>query len=265
MDGPGIYTCHRWDFCHNAAEDAMYRFFSYLSWLEVVLLVVALMSGILSLFREVFLINYPEKAKDGLLFWRCVFIAFIISAIWLWVNEHGQTLALREQLDQLTSAQLKLVVDELGVGTLALHGGEPSTGVFVIANITNAGAPSIAEGWTLKVVLTNGDTSEAPTAYLDPNFPLTAQNPAAGPSWKISQSDALYAKTMSKPIERGMKIRGILVFKFDRYSVEDMKKAETRYVLGCTDVNGKAVTAEFAFKGTPEPHHYYPGLGPIPQ
>ena len=67
---------------------------------------VGLMSGIFSLFREVVLINHPEKAKDHHLFWRCIFITFILSSMWLWISEHQQVLEQRARLEALTIPNL---------------------------------------------------------------------------------------------------------------------------------------------------------------
>lgn len=78
----------------------MVKFFSYFSWFQIVLLMVGLMSGILSLFREVYLIRNPEKTKDTNLLWRCLFIAYIISSFWLWIDEHTRAMTLQAQLDE---------------------------------------------------------------------------------------------------------------------------------------------------------------------
>jgi hypothetical protein len=56
----------------------------------LVVLVVTLMSGILSLVRELLAIYAPERVPPASLFWHCVWIAFIISAVVSWWNEHSQ-------------------------------------------------------------------------------------------------------------------------------------------------------------------------------
>jgi len=113
------------------------KFFSYLSWLQILLLMVGLMSGIFSLFREVFLINHPEKAQNAHLFWRCVFITFIISAVSLWVSERQKTLDLKARLDELTKPGF---VVESGRQMSAF--GNNITTTFLSVRITNRGADS---------------------------------------------------------------------------------------------------------------------------
>ena len=56
--------------------------------LSMLLWGVALMSGILSIVREVLSIFFPKIVPQRSLFWNCVFIAFIISAAILWFIEH---------------------------------------------------------------------------------------------------------------------------------------------------------------------------------
>jgi hypothetical protein len=130
----------------------MSDFLSYLGWLQIVLLVVSLMSGIFSLFREVFLIRHPESAGDVHLFWRCIFITFIISSVWLWSDEHSKLLAEHKRHE----AQLDFTFD--GEYTASLTSDPSSNVVFFIAgNIANSGdMPSIVRAWTLDLDLPDG-------------------------------------------------------------------------------------------------------------
>jgi hypothetical protein len=66
----------------------------------VIALVVALMSGILSLVREFLLFQYPNRFQEPPLFWACLRIAFGISLIFLWYEERQQRLALEKQLQK---------------------------------------------------------------------------------------------------------------------------------------------------------------------
>ena len=55
---------------------------------KAVLLVVAVMTGVLSLAREALLLFFPNKFKATLLFWSCVRVAFIISVAASWYREY---------------------------------------------------------------------------------------------------------------------------------------------------------------------------------
>lgn len=149
----------------------MSSFFSYFSWFEIVLLMVGLMSGILSLFREVVLIGDPEKAKDGHLFWRCVFIAFIISSAWLWISEHHQTLELQTKLNELTKPEL--VIDEHQSFVRSLNATDAE--ILVLMRVTDLGAPTVIKHPEI-IVVTKG--REIHTQWLGvPVGPIGLQQP----------------------------------------------------------------------------------------
>jgi hypothetical protein len=66
----------------------------------VVLLVLGLISGSLSVLREVQLMYFPAKAKERSVFWAWVRIAVVIAAIILWTNEHSKVSELSKQLEE---------------------------------------------------------------------------------------------------------------------------------------------------------------------
>jgi hypothetical protein len=64
---------------------------SYLRYPVLVLLwMVALMSGVLSIARELYGM-YSGQLPPRSLFWSCAWIAFVVSAAILWVIEHRST------------------------------------------------------------------------------------------------------------------------------------------------------------------------------
>jgi hypothetical protein len=171
----------------------------------------------------------------------------------------------KQDLEKLTVPRLKLSIDEIGIGDLRLgnsHASKP--GVFVTANLTNDGAPSIAEGWSLKTTLNDGKSEQVGAMYVDPNQTVAGRGSPVDKDWKMSLSDSLYNKA-SKPIQAGDKIRGILIFEFPQLVSDDMKRKGTTFVLSCVDVKGNPVTTSYVFRGYPETHSYFPGLSPIPK
>lgn len=63
--------------------------------IAILLIVVGLLSGALSVVREVQLMYLPAKAQEKRLFWAFVRIAFVVAAILLWADE-------REKVGQLS-------------------------------------------------------------------------------------------------------------------------------------------------------------------
>jgi len=57
-------------------------------WLRIVGFMVALMSGVLSLGRELYLIYNPYAIQPANLFWHCVWIAFVLSSVTVWTAEY---------------------------------------------------------------------------------------------------------------------------------------------------------------------------------
>lgn len=73
--------------------------YSYLKYpLLVVLWMVALMSGALSIFREVYGL-YSGVIPARSLFWSCAWVAFVFSAAISWVIEHKEKLEAEKRAD----------------------------------------------------------------------------------------------------------------------------------------------------------------------
>jgi len=236
---------------------------------------VALMSGIGSI--VLLLLGLTVYYKKPLPRWTIIavgVICFVFAAVRIWTTEHRLRVATDAKFTELTVPQLHVSIDEMGVGNFTptpIKGSDrrplppPFIGATLTASVTNTGAPSIAEAWTLVIELTDGQK----TPVLLPEFVnpqgtyLSHGDLSGGPDWQVSPSDALYLKAMSKPIERGMKVRGFLMFRVEHYTQAELTKKGTRFILSCVDVAGKQATGELAFKGAPEPHHYLPGMEPV--
>jgi len=99
---------------------------------------VTLMSGILSLVREAVQIFAPNKMAEKKLFWMCVRIAFVISAIALWCVEHSANLELHSEINTHSRPDLQVVVAALQIANHTV--GE--TVVMAQMGVLNKGADS---------------------------------------------------------------------------------------------------------------------------
>jgi hypothetical protein len=82
----------------------IYKWLSYLRWFRWLPVTVALMSGSLSLVREVYFFSsgiLPPRS----VFWTCAWIAFVISAALAWGQEHWRVLAAERQLHDFNSRE----------------------------------------------------------------------------------------------------------------------------------------------------------------
>lgn len=123
----------------GTGETPLVSFFSYLSWLQIVLLMVALMSGILSIIREYVLITKHDAIPEKKLFWTSVRVAFIISAIALWATEHHSVLNLKGDIQRLSKPQFSMMVG----GLYSIYRSDQGrTLVFPEVDLINGGADS---------------------------------------------------------------------------------------------------------------------------
>lgn len=75
----------------------------------VVVLVVALMSGIQSLVREYLLFQYPNRFQEAPLFWACLRIACVVSFAFLWYEERHKMILLEKSLTPPPSLKRQLI------------------------------------------------------------------------------------------------------------------------------------------------------------
>lgn len=87
---------------------------SHFAWLRVVPIMVGLMSGVLSIFREFLLFMAPDKVQEKPLFWACVRIAFVLSAGIAWYLEHRTSSERAARLDQIERAKPKIKLRQPG-------------------------------------------------------------------------------------------------------------------------------------------------------
>jgi len=209
----------------------MAEFFSYLSWFKVVLLVVALMSGILSVIREWALIHASDKVNEKRLFWGCVRIAFVISAITLWAVEHSSVIELNKRLDALTKPQfsvtdLQAILGEIPNGSL---------GTFVLRVNNTGAASSIAEDtWRISATV-DGEKHDADMLTL---LPTATDRCIQGQGVRrFVPSDALYERA-AHPIATNDYRLGVLEAQFVGVSKAQLLEDSTRINLSAADVNG---------------------------
>src|SRR5437879_2051388 len=106
------------------------------SWLNVVPLWLFYMSGALSILREVFLLFSPHRVQKKSLFWRCVWIAFVLSAASSWKIERNARVAAEHRIDQSEISTRPYVGVEKVKLLKGLHAGEQ---IQIQAQLRNSG------------------------------------------------------------------------------------------------------------------------------
>jgi hypothetical protein len=254
----------------------MLNFFSYLSWLQIALLMVGFMSGILSTVREFVLIVKPDKVKEGFLFWRCVVIAFILSSCALWIIEHHKTLVLEAagnqlqgKLDALTKPEFELTYGTLVIGRENYAvGGKPyqyST-VFLPVTVLNHGAPSVVRRWRMMATLPNGEVYTGRPFV--PSSPIHGPNifklmgGAEGPI-SIPIDSSLFLTGTAKPIPQGGQASGYVMFIFPIEILGQMQTIGTMLDFTLYDVSDKPYHQSIPAGGKSDATFYgVPGMHP---
>ncbi|MGA2022796.1 MAG: hypothetical protein ABSH02_19550 [Candidatus Sulfotelmatobacter sp.] len=236
----------------------MSEFLSYLGWFQVVLLVISLMSGILSLIREAVLIRQPEKAKDHYLLWRCVFIAFIVSSLWLWMDEHSKLLAEHKRHE----AQLDFTFST--EGTASLTSDPSSNAVFFIAgNIANSGEmPSIVRTWSLDIDLPDG-THVSPKVMLFSKKFTDVSGETAQHIWgdKFDLADDYLPDVATRTsITAGGGMPGFIMFEATNAPASKFDGVVLRYNLCYEDINHHRSCTQTIALGANNPLYAFPGM-----
>lgn len=214
----------------------MSGFFSYLNWFQIVLLMVAFMSGVLSIIRELVLIYRPDEIREGFLFWRCVIIAFVLSSFALWITEHHQTLVLQAKIDQLSLPNLG---GKLGFA-IAPSGSTSQDSVITINGmITNAGAPSIAYDWSADLNFRDGHVIHGKRVVQPGVQAMVTLLQDLGPPITLSGASHWDRTATMQPIPTGGAAPGWIQFVFSGTSDKQMQDDGAELVFSFTDINGK--------------------------
>lgn len=191
------------------------------------------------------------------IFWSMALFFFFIASVSVWTSEHQKVLSLSNKLSKLeveSSPNITGSIDRVLIGKERLA--EKRLSVDITASLRNTGAPSIAEGFLLKVILMNGQIIPGESFYRYTGHEIQY---GSGIIEKISDSDLLDRKA-SQPIPSGGMVRGRLFFFIDT-DVDSISTPGTTFELTIYDIKGKQII----IKATPtfgnaEPIKIYPGL-----
>lgn len=222
--------------------------------LRIFLVVVALMSGALSLVRELLLMYRGGQIQAPSLFWRCVWVAFILSMIAALVMQYREALESRSSLAAATETRLPRLHGEIkGI----VSGASPEGAfVFMLVAVTNSGADSAAIDYRARVVLGADTLILQPKVIVDG---FTLKDTALRPMARWSAEDSLPDKT-TRPIHRGELVSGPIRFTVTRRTPQEL--TDSRWVLEFKDVEGNSYeTPEVILDNKPIEFPYVPGSG----
>jgi len=178
-------------------------------WLKRVPLVVALMSGIFSLCRELYGI-YGGHILPKTLFWSFVWIAFIVSSTIAWFQEHAKVVRLESNAKfPAVDVQLK----EVGLQPLwAAETGIAWVIVHIRLHNTTAECPTTIDDY--QIFLTIEGKEYGGQVHTVDSFAETFASPIAIQTYKENLRDIRNLITQEKPLRRSSPVDGHLVFFF---------------------------------------------------
>ncbi len=131
-----------------------------------------------------------------------------------------------------------------------------ATQAFILFTVRNHAAPSIAEGWRLKVT-GPGTNIELPPTTIPDSFTLSDSR-TGKPKLRFHGKQALYEKAI-EPIPRGGLVRGWLRFVFEGVDQDRIRAPGTRWSLSFADVTGKHYESDYVMSGKDGDPRYIPG------
>lgn len=215
---------------------------------------VAVMSGILALVLSIY--ARIRKHEVGNIVFFCLALFFIFFATFLaWNDEHKQRMQLEKSKPELRLSMMFIgFMDEEDVRP---EPAEKGAHALVLANVVNVGAPSAAVGYEFVAYSGGNSYTGTPAALPQPHIDIFQDRQIV----RIPSSEALYDKTFA-PIPLGGAVPGILLFTFEGISYRILTSPESRFVLRCSDIEGKTYSAELKMgeKNVGNPIKYWPGL-----
>lgn len=221
--------------------------------LNILLWMVALMSGILSLARELLLIYRGEQVQQRSLFWNCVIIAFVISAGILYFLEHQRATEAETKLQDVMEQRPKLQGEFRFVITSQQ---QQETFALIAVTISNRGMPSIADGWQLTVKLRDGRSVKGVIQTIPQSIKVNRSDGVL----TYYGADALYDKVSTNPIESGGQKSGLLLFNLPDVIASDASQSGTEFSLRFIDVAKNEYRCSQILSGEDHMPFYVPGI-----
>jgi hypothetical protein len=150
---------------------------------------------------------------------------------------------------------LRADIEEVTIGTIAA--GTPVA--WVIAYISNSGAPSAVGPYDFSVRLPRGDRLLQGGRMTIPDF-TTITYGNQGIEY-VYGADSLTEKTL-RPIQRGERVYGRLLFTFPGVPLSDLESLVTQFELQFVDVWNRHYSATYSPHGTNANPLEFPGMRP---
>jgi len=187
------------------------------------------------------------EAQRKILFWIVSFVGiFLVVSILTYAGKGIAAPDLKGSFDQVTFTTL-----------------EPghATGILVLFEVRNNGAPSIVDNFALTVSTPERGPTTAQPVFIPKALALPpSPGTSALPIPLVCGKDALYRKTGEQPLITGGLARGYLFYQLPGYNPENVSNPTgTQFSMTFTDVTGKRYESKWVWPAVTIPIGYLPG------
>jgi hypothetical protein len=193
--------------------------------------------------------SMPKKA----FMWVFVVAFLVVASFLAWRDQRREVATLRAAQDARTRPIIRAQIEQAVLNTE--H--EPGTlHVLLTASVRNVGAPTALEDWQLEVTPAGGAPVRGRPQVIPGSMTICGKR---GRGLLFTDRDALYHRTLARPIETGGMVRGVLGFKFPGMSEARFYQPTTRLKLQARDVLGTPHVVEQGVPGEGSELAYDPG------
>jgi hypothetical protein len=225
---------------------------------------IALMSGALSIGRELILIYRGDQVVPKSLFWHSVNIAFVLSGAAVLILQHRTISKLGSDLVEQAARSSPQLVGSINRVVIGRVGNVLN--LCALMTIRNSGSPSVAEDFDMSVRLGSGRRVAGEHLIIQDNTQLF--DPQKRLDSVINAADALYEKAIA-PIPQGGRVIGWIQYAVPGVNRDELMAPPTEIEVTFRDVQRREIVTRFTLgkQNPPDVSFYYPGSGqpPIPE
>lgn len=194
---------------------------------------VALMSGIVSFIAGLWFRFGPRRRDIP----NTVFLAVAGGCVFFacysaWSNEHLLRLSEEKHMSEISTPKLSGSIDQKVYGYDETH---KAVSAMLVVGIKNLGAPSIAQGFKLRITMNGRPSKEYPPTLITDGFRVSMINKGRKTTSIFDHKMALEERTAT-PLSNGMLVRGWLRYEIRDIAPEVLADRSTKWEVVFLDI-----------------------------
>jgi len=203
---------------------------------------VAIMSGVLSIVREVLHFVDPAKFPERSIFFASVRVAFLVAVGVLWWQEKRARIVAETLLDR-SKPHFEL---SLGQHIWQYRQDLDLTCFYFLTGLLNRGEPSVALSWNARYILNRHPEPMEIFQIASPHTIAIDDRVVT-----FTNENLLNVKTLERPVLKGQWIGGRMLLTLPGNRSLQLQAAQFKVELSCSDYAGTTYSAEYVPSGAP--------------